>query len=333
MKILRRVLLAVLCIALIVIVVGFMLPRKVHVERSLVINASQKSVFKQINTLKNWVKWSPWLQMDSTMQLQFSGPVSGVGANYKWLSHNKNVGKGSVSIISSVPANSLQVIMDFGENGKSTGGFRLVKENSNTNVTWSLDSDLGMNPLSRWFGLFSDHMIGPDLEQGLYNLDQLLEDRHTVNGYKIIDIEVPARVLISVRDTASPETVTLKLAKMYNSISLFLKFKSLSPTGSPIAIFHHYTNRDFDIEAGIPISSVVEAPQGMNCSVKVAQKTIMIKYFGSYKLISEAYGALQTYIIDNELQITGPAWEEYISNPHLEADSTLWQTNIYYPLN
>lgn len=333
MKILRRVLLAVLCIALLVIAVGFLLPRKVHVERRLVINASPKSVFKQINTLKNWTKWSPWLQIDTTMQLRFSGPESGVGATYNWHSTNKNVGKGSVSIISSIPSQSLQVIMDYGENGKSTGEFRLVKENSKTNVNWSLESDLGMNPLSRWFGLFSEHLIGPDLERGLFNLDQLLEDRHTVNGYKIIDAEVPSLIWISVRDTASPGTVTPKLADMYKQISMFLKFKHFSPIGSPMAVFHKYSSQEFDIEVGMPVSTIIKVPEGMNCSVKAAQKAIMVQYFGSYKLISGAYTAVLTYINDNELQISGPAWEEYVTNPHLEADSTKWQTNIYYPVN
>lgn len=332
MKIFRRILFIILCIVVIVVSIGFILPRKVHVERRSLLISSQKTVFSQVNTLKNWVKWSPWLQMDTTMQLIFSGPESGVGATLKWLSKDKNVGNGSLSIISSVSSDSLEVVFDFAEKGKSVGKFFFLKENQNTNVTFSIDSDLGTNPVSRWFGLFSDRMIGPDIEKGLFNLDQLVQDVKNIYGYEITDYEVPARVLISVRDTASPETVTPKLALMYQKISLFLKSKNLSPVGNPIAVFHEYTNRNFDIEAGMPVLSIVAVPEGLNCSEKVAQRSVMVKYFGPYKMISSAYMAIQNYISDQQIQITGPGWEEYITNPNIESDSNKRQTNIYYPI-
>ncbi len=333
MKILRRILLFILIIALIVISVGFLLPGHIHVERKILISASPESVFNQINTLKNWEKWSPWLQSDPSMQLVFSGPESGSGATYKWISSDKNIGKGSLAIISSEPPDSLTVIIDYGENGKSTGKFLLAKTDQGTNVIWNFDSDLGINPLSRWFGLLSDRMIGPDLERGLLNLDHHMTDIKTVTGYEILDYEAPARILITVRDTATTGTLPSKLAEMFKRISIFLKSRDLPPTGSPFAVFHSYTNRNFDIEAGIPVAAVMNVPEGLSCTEKDTQKTIMLKYYGPYKLINGAYNALQTYIDNNMLKISGPGWEEYVTNPFQESDSTKWQTNIYYPIN
>jgi len=332
MKILRRILVYVLIIILIAVSIGFLLPRKVHVERRLLINSSQKNIFEQINTLKNWLKWSPWMQTDPMMQSGFSGPESGVGANYTWHSNNKDVANGSISVICSVPYDSLQVIMDFSEKGKSGGKFLLVNEGPKTNVIWSVDSDLGMNPVSRWFGLFSDHMIGPDLERGLLNLGKLTAEIKTINGYNIIDCEVPAKVLLSVRDTSAPGTITPKLAFMFKKISLFLKVRSLSPTGVPLTVFHNYSNSVFDLEACIPVASVIPVPEGLHCYEKNAEKAIMVKYIGSYKFISRAYNALQIYIKDKRLEVTGPPWEEYVTDLSQQADTTTWQTNIYYPV-
>lgn len=332
MKILRRILLIILCVALVVVVIGFILPRKIHVERKLLLNASQKTIFSQVDILKNWLKWSPWLKIDSTVQLIFSGPESGVGSTLKWMSSNKNIGNGSISIISSVLSDSLEVVFDFAEKGKSTGTFIFMNQYKNTNVIFSIDSDLGINPLSRWFGLFSDRLIGPDIEQSLFNLDELVQDNKVLYGYEISDEELPGQIIISVRDTASPETISPKLAMMYKKISLFLKSKNLSPSGNPLAVFHNYSNRNFDIEAGLPVPSMIPIPEGLNCSAKAAQRAIMIKYFGSYKRISSAYAALQTYLNNNDLEMSGPGWEEYITNPTLEADLNKRQTNIYYPI-
>jgi len=332
MKIFRRILFIILCIALVIIAIGFMLPRKIHVERKLLISASQKTIFNQVNTLTSWVKWTTWLQKDTSMRLIYYGPVSGVGAKLKWKSGDKNVGNGSVSIISSVSADSLEVVFDFAEKGKSTGKFFFLNANQNTNVTYCIESDLGMNPVSRWFGLFSDRLIGPDIEMGLFNLDQLVQDTKVIYGYEITDYEVPGRILITARDTASPLTVTAKLSLMYKNISLFIKSKHLSPIGNPIAIFHTYSIRSFDIEAGLPVPSIISVPEGLICSEKAAQRTVMIKHSGSYKLIPSAYRALQAYIANNELQVIGPGWEEYITNPTSGGDSYKRQTNIYFPI-
>ncbi len=333
MKTLRRILLIILCIALMLVAIGFLLPGNIHVERRMLINASRNRIFTEINTLRNWQNWSPWLTEDTSMQLFFTGPESGVGAGYNWSSKNNTIGQGSLSITSSVPLDSVKVIMDYGENGKATGTFILQKYDHNTLLTWSFDSRIGMHPVSRWIGLFSDYLIGPDLEKGLINLELYLKDINITNEYAIEESDVPARIFISVRDTASPKTITNKLTGMFKNISLFLKRRDLTPTGSPVAVFHDYTNRYFDIEACMPVASIVQVPEGVNCSVKAAQKTIMIQYFGSYKLISGAYTALQTYITDNELQVTGAGWEEYVTNPNTEPDSTMWQTNIYFPVN
>ena len=333
MKILRRILFIFLCIVVLILAIGWLLPADVHVERKLLISAPPENVFQQINTLKNWEKWSPWIQMDTSSQLLYSGPESGAGASYKWLSNNKNIGKGSLSIISSFPPDSIQFLMDYGTNGKSKGKFILTKTDQNTYLTWSIESKMGMNPISRWFGLFSDRLIGPDLEKGLANLDQLMTGVKIVNGYEIFDYDLPARILITARDTASAATVTIKLSKMYNKISRFLKSVNLPPAGSPMAIFHNYSNRNLDIEACVPVDSIVKVPEGINCLTEKPQKTIMVKYFGPYKSISAAYKAIEIYINNNNIKVSGPGWEEYVTNPLVEPDTNKWQTNIYYLLN
>lgn len=332
MKIFRRILLISLIIVLIGLSAGFLLPAKIHVERSLLVSAPQKSIFRQVNTMRNWVKWSPWLQPDSLMQVVFSGPESGTGAKFSWKSKDKNIRNGSAAIISSVSPDSVKVIFDFNEMGMTTAIFRFIKEYPNTNVTWSLESNLGKNPVSRWFGLFSDRMIGPDLEKGLFNLDQLMLEAKSLYGYQITDTLVPSRIYISVRDTASPSTISNKLASMYKTSSHFLKLRNLSPAGNPVAVFHKYSNHNFDMEAAIPVSRILAVPKGMNCSELSAQRVVRLKYFGSYTSISNAYKAIYAYINDNDLEVIGPVWEEYITNPNTMADSAKRQTDIYLPV-
>ena len=333
MKILRRILLFLLCIILFAAATGLLLPRKVSVERSLFIQARPYRIFTWINALDKWKLWSPLLQSETNMQLSHIGPKTGTGSSLKWYSQDKNIGSGTLTIISSVSYDSIRVIIDFNNHGKSAAFFRLKESGIKTKVSWSIESDLGMNPLSRWIGLFSDRLIGPDLEKGLSELDLLVMGSKKVDGFEIFDFEVPERVMVSVRDTASPATIAVKLTKMYKRLSVFLNSRGHPPTGSPIAVFHTLSGNVFDIEASIPIASAVVVPEGIFCSISKAQQTIMTNYVGPYRYISAAYNAMQKYINDNEVRVTGPLWEEYVNRSGLLADTNSWQTNIYFPVD
>jgi hypothetical protein len=43
---------------------------------------------------------------------------------------------------------------------------------------WVDAGDLGLNPISRWSGLFPDRMIGPDFATGLARLRSFCEKTH-----------------------------------------------------------------------------------------------------------------------------------------------------------
>ena len=177
MKVLKRLGLFLIGLVCALVVISLFLPSKVHVERTLTINAPPEKVFEQVNTVQNWERWSPWHKLDPNMKLAYAGPPSGVGAKYSWESKQRNVGNGSLTIIESVPHTSVQTAMDFQGQGQATATFRLEKIQGGTQVTWSMESDMGKNPIGKFFGLMMDRMVGSDFEKGLYNLKSLCEGK------------------------------------------------------------------------------------------------------------------------------------------------------------
>ena len=63
---------------------------------------------------------------------------------------------------------------DFGTT--SSGDLLLAGEGSVTQVTWTMNGNMGTNPLFRWMALFGDKMVGADFEAGLANLKALAEN-------------------------------------------------------------------------------------------------------------------------------------------------------------
>lgn len=166
----KKVLIALLVIVVLFVVVGFILPAKVHLERATTVTAPVDKVFTQVNVLKNWESWSPWHKLDPKMKLEYMGPTAGKGAMYKWTSDHKNVGNGKLTITEVKENEKIVTAMEFGGQGTAYATFTFAKVDGGTKVVWGMDSDAGKNIIARYFGLFMDKMVGPDFEKGLANL-------------------------------------------------------------------------------------------------------------------------------------------------------------------
>ncbi|UYV37078.1 SRPBCC family protein [Rhodobacteraceae bacterium D3-12] len=177
MLFLRRAATLLLALVLLLVVVAYLLPRNVHVVRAIPIDAPPETVFPFVNSLKEGVKWSPWLSRDPNTTLAFSGPESGVGNALEWTSRDPQVSTGKQVITKSTPNSHVTTALDFGDMGLATARFTLTPAGTGTLISWRFDADMGRNPLSRWMGLMMDRWVGDDFEQGLANLKTLIENR------------------------------------------------------------------------------------------------------------------------------------------------------------
>jgi len=177
MRILKRLLLAVVTLIVLLAVIGFFLPSKYHVERNVTVNAKPEAIFPYLNNLKSWPDWTAWTtKRYPDMKTNFSGPEAGVGATYNW--EGQSVGTGSLKLTKSDPNTGIEYDLDF-DNGKylSKGSIKMQPSGNGVNVIWSNEGDLGMNPINRYFGLMMDRFMAPDFEEGLKNLKQKVESR------------------------------------------------------------------------------------------------------------------------------------------------------------
>ena len=175
MRIFKKVLLGLAILIVVLVAVAYVLPRRMHAERSVTIQASPAEVFAILNSYKRFNEWSPWAGKDPNAKYTYEGPEAGVGASMSWTG-NSDVGVGKQTITESKPDQLVKTHLAFGD-GDAEAAFTLSADGTGTKVTWSLDADMGMNPIGRWFGLFFDGMIGKDYDQGLAKLKALLESK------------------------------------------------------------------------------------------------------------------------------------------------------------
>lgn len=175
MRIVKRILAAIVVIVVLLVVVAYLLPRHATVSRSIDIDAPPAVIYPLVADLRRVNEWSPWLEIDPDVEITFTGPADGVGQTMNWTSDDPNVGSGSQSITMLEPDSRVETAVDFGDQGSATASFDLEPDGETTEVTWGFSSDLGFNPVARYFGLMFDGWIGADYEKGLAKLKTVAE--------------------------------------------------------------------------------------------------------------------------------------------------------------
>ena len=176
---LKRILGVLASLLVVIVIVGLLLPSRVHVERKITIDAEPEAIYSLIANFEEWDQWSPWAKLDSEAEMTIIG--KGLGQKMTWSSEDSRVGKGSQEIMALNAPTQIKTHLDFGEQGMADASFDLIAENNATEVTWSLDTDMRegvpvyMKPFSAYLGFFMDSRLGKDYERGLANLRAQVE--------------------------------------------------------------------------------------------------------------------------------------------------------------
>ena len=344
---LRNIIIGLVVLVVVVVGVAFVLPQNVHVERSTVIGAQPAAVFEVVNDLTRAKEWGAWYKREPNMQLTFEGPPQGKGAKISWISETQ--GNGSQEIIESTEFSTVKTKLDFDGQGTAFASFNIEAAEGGTKVTWTMDTDVGMNPVMRYMGLMFDTWIGKDYEEGLANLKKLVEDseRSETNaalatpgdGTLPPDIPPPpaaadptkgpevatveARPIVLTRGTAKAAdaaAISAALGAAYQKLLNYTQANNLEIAGAPLAItVSHNPTGDWVFDAALPLAAKPASPPAEADGVKVGEtyagRVVKLTHKGPYNTMATSYNRLDAYTKENGLKEKSLTWEEYVSDP------------------
>ena len=339
MRILRKAAIAVLLLAAVLAVVGFLLPRQARVERSAVIQAPQSTVFALVNGYRIYNKWSPWYSIDPSARYTREGPAFGVGAKLSWVGDPSTVGSGSQAIVESRPYEMVRVKLDLDGQGGTTAQFTLVPEGEATRITWALDADLGVNPIGRYFGLMLDRWVGPDYEKGLAGLKTLAESLPKADfaGLEAVIVEVrPVAVAYIPASSGKDEQEIAKaIGGAFRQVGVFMSKLDLKSAGGPITINTRRDDQGYGFDAAIPVDRFPEKEIPADSPVKIKQTygghALRVIHRGAYRGLQASYDKLFAYAAAHGYETTSAPWDQYMNDPG-ETKETDLITHIYLPV-
>jgi len=338
--------------------VGFVLPAKTRIEKSIVISAPQEQVFATLNNLKEFNAWSPFLKMEPSATTEFSGPEAGEGASLHWA--GKKLGKGSMTVVASTPETRIDYALEFDGKAGDKSWFDVAPQSGGIQVTWGYESTpYGINILNRYVGAL---FVGPGLRKayksGLADLKTYVESKAALPAApapvvgeqsmapdtmgalpanfsgEIVMLE--ASPVIVVAGDATGEGIDPAIKGAYAKVQAYLAAQKVSPAGPPVAITHNYdiATQHWVFDAGLPVAAAPASPPSEADGVKIVQsyagKAAKFKYHGDPGKSEAFYNGIFAWLKAQNLEPAGDSWEEYLSDE--KTPIAEWDVNIYFPV-
>lgn len=329
MKVLKKIFVALLILAALVVVVSLFMPSEVKVSRTAIVKAPIEVVFAQANNLNNFHAWDPWMKLDPEAAFTMGEIYAGVGASMSWNSSNPNLKVGSMTITESVPFEKVIIELSFANEPKSIGGFLFEEVEGGTKVNWYMTANMGMNPIKRIIGNFMDAMVGPMFEQGLTEMAARAESTDIVGDYTTST----AMKCVTMRKNIAIDDMSTIHEELYGKLMAFMAKNKMEQAGMPMAIYHSYSADMVDIECGIPVSVEVMPTDEINVIDMPVQSVVKFVHMGDYANLPSTYELAEAWMAENGIDPNGAPWEVYATDPGVETDVTKWKTEVYFPVN
>lgn len=181
MRILKTILSILGLFIVALLFIGLILPCKDTIVVTKTLNCADSTIFEQVNTYKNWEKWSPWNEDDKNMKITYNEIPSGTGAKYAW-SGNEKVSFGEMAILNSVKNKTIEMQLVYEKNPPAITTFNLAPNGDKTDIIWDIKMTYPENKIVKMFlggyiHLMANHYMNEYYTRGLNNIEKLCQSK------------------------------------------------------------------------------------------------------------------------------------------------------------
>ena len=225
-------------------------------------------------------------------------------------------------------------------NGRQAGNrIVLSSDNGQTGVVQVYERDYGMNLAGRYFALFLDGIVGPEIERDLERLASFAEQlpRADFSDLEVERLMVEAADIAYLPTRSRPDSVAISeaMGESFFDILDFIDRHDLAEAGAPMSITRTFSGSDLVFDAAIPVRGITASTSVNSETVKIGQTyagmVIRVRHVGGYAGLGRTHDKIAAYLAARGLERNGDAWESYISDPGRTDESGLL-TYVYYPV-
>lgn len=169
MNLTKKILLGLAALFAVLLIIGFLLPSKMELSRTTLIQSDPSVVFGVVSDFDQFNNYSPWHEMDPEAKTMISGTKNEKGYTYAW--DGEKTGKGAMTLLESVPNSMITqdlFIIDYDAHSLIKWTFEQTPEGVKT--TWMMESGETNNPMMRFMNAMMKGGLGDQFDQGLTKL-------------------------------------------------------------------------------------------------------------------------------------------------------------------
>ena len=344
MKIIKYGLLTLLVLLIGLAIYSAVQPNSYEVKRTRFIDVPNEMVYNNVSDYENWESWGPWLEEDPGMTFKYAEVSQGEGASYSWVGKD---GKGSQKMVSAIPYKSITNELTFEGMGSSTGYWEFVPKDDGTEVTWGIKAN-EVPFVFKFFGAISggyDNMMGPMFERGLERLDSVmvLEAEARDKMASIWSIGEISKTVFNFKNfigiphsaKSDQEAMSKLFEESMPKVGEYAMTQGLEyGEFVPGAIYTKWDEETGEVDLIIGVFSNTAMKQGKDMKAMDLSngEVVTVSKFGNYGVGDmEAHEAIEEFMKQNNLGMTGIVYELYMNDP-TEVTPDKIQTDIFYPI-
>lgn len=331
----KKILIGIVGVVVVLLIIGFVLPGKMEISKSISTNAPASYVFEEINNLENNAKWSYWNNLyKDNMTVAYGDIKSGVGAVSEW--DGEESGKGKMTITESIPDKSIKMDLDFMEHGTAKSWYTFEPDGEGTKITTGFSTDFGMNPIGRWMGMF----MKPEMEKAFdHNLSKLKEIAEAKPKFTIQITEETVTPIYYVGISSSiniedMNAINAQMGKSYGELMGALGKAKVTMTGPAFCLYPKWdeATKQGEMVCALQVAADAKVPAKYKVTENPGGKAVKAVHMGDYAKLGDTHIQIGQYMEFKKLTMNGAPWEVYITDPMVEKDTTKWITEVYYPV-
>jgi len=304
------------------------------VERERDIKAPANLVFLQIADLKNWDRWAPWKEKDSTIKFEYPGSTNKEGDYFRFTDLDGNRQK-----LTNLTLAPDSLVVQSLSNNETMQEYRwqIKPTEKGVKLLWRVSGDLNF-----WQRIFADKMddlMGPDMVRGLELIERSVRqdmEKHETSILKPVDLS--STYYLYQTSSCKIDSLGKELDKVLPAVIIYAVKNQVQMSGKPFVIYNKWdkANNSVIFSAAVPTK---EKELSNESKILTGQMPgghyLKVKYQGDYKFMREAWDKAYKYINDKENLIVDTSrhpFEEYVVGHTKSLNPADWITYIYIPV-
>lgn len=162
-----------LVLAVTLVIVGFLLPTTITIERERVVDHSKDLVYEVLTDLRHFTQWVPWLAEERNIDWRLEGPAKGVGATLVW-NETPESQASRLWIVGVDSPNRIDMQLELTGN-EADSWFEVDSSPGGQTLRWGMHIEFGaLDLVGRYVGLMLPGLVGRDYREGLEQFDEYL---------------------------------------------------------------------------------------------------------------------------------------------------------------